>query len=818
MCFVYSSSGKQRIISGSSETLSYNPLPETNIKVEDNTQVFNINNTGELNILCYSTNKLKEYTQAQNKKSGSNQVIIRKNTISENQIISINNSLLELGFEKKTGSLLFLDDLINKYEFLDPNIKFSSFWEVQLIHSSGTETINMNTLSEFHFSKPGPLSLLLTWDNFQGAEYKDLNINVTVTLDENKALSYWDISVEGVKGIKVKKVVFPKIGGLKDMGEEYLSVPYWMGKLYKNPRNFLAKEKSKKIGLAYPGRLSLQCWALYNPDKCGFYVSCNDSLAYKKDFSFTLDTLNSLTYQMDNYPAFDSTLNFYDPPYQAVIGSFKGDWITTAELYREWGSRQRWCSESRLKNGLIPSWLEETALWVWNRGKSDNVLLPAADLRQRLNLPVSVFWHWWHGCPYDTGYPEYFPPREGKKSFISAMSIAKAQDIHAIVYMACAAWMMTTESWEKENASKYTVKEINGSITSHSVNSFYPSQVARMCMATQFWRDKYASLCDSAVNTYQTNGVYMDVACNNPMCYDKSHDHTVGGGNYWVQNFGRLMEQIHSKVTHNNDPIMAGEGACEAWLPFLDAFLTLEVSNERWWGNASADFEPIPLFQAVYHQYGITYGSYSSLLVPPYDELWPKEYAPENPNKLLNKDFNKQFLMEQARAFVWGMQPTIANYQSFLPLERKEEINYLINLAKVRYQGLKYLLHGKFHRSPEIKFPEEKLNVSILSIYSVRDEGSVTSFKKTCPLIYSGTWKSDDNQLGIALASISDDPFRVNFSFNSNDYNLPSSGNIYIIDIDGKRKLTGYSNSKIKIDFVLPSKGLCIVEIIPGTD
>ena len=34
---------------------------------------------------------------------------------------------------------------------------------------------------------------------------------------------------------------------------------------------------------------------------------------------------------------------------------------------------------------------------------------------------------------------------------------------------------------------------------------------------------------------------------------------------------------------------------------------------------------------------------------------------------------------------------------------------------------------------------------------------------------------------GIALASISDNPIPVNFSINSKDYELPSSGEIYII-------------------------------------
>lgn len=82
-------------------------------------------------------------------------------------------------------------------------------------------------------------------------------------------------------------------------------------------------------------------------------------------------------------------------------------------------------------------------------------------------------------------------------------------------------------------------------------------------------------------------------------------------------------------------------------------------------------------------------------------------------------------------------------------------------------------------------------------------------------MIYSGTWKSDDNQVGIALASISDKPFQINYSFNSSDYNLPASGKVYMIDTEGKRLLTTYSDEKILINFMLQSKGLCLVEIVP---
>lgn len=80
-------------------------------------------------------------------------------------------------------------------------------------------------------------------------------------------------------------------------------------------------------------------------------------------------------------------------------------------------------------------------------------------------------------------------------------------------------------------------------------------------------------------------------------------------------------------------------------------------------------------------------------------------------------------------------------------------------------------------------------------------------------MIYSGTWQSDDKQIGIALASISDEPFRVSFSLNSSDYELQPSGRINIIDAEGKRFLSAYSNEMVNAEFILKPKGLCIVEI-----
>lgn len=730
-----------------------------------------------------------------------------KSNISDS-IVFIENNKVRLGFEKETGRLMVFTDKVNRHEFIDPEAINGVPWRIQLQSSSLNETI-LNEMSgvTFSFSKPNSSTLILKWDNFE--TLGDFRVEAKVALAKKEVFSYWDISVEGINDMGIKEVAFPRIEGLRDLENEKLVVPTWMGSLMSEPREMLSKG-SGKMEWIYPGALSSQVVAIYNADKCGFYASCNDSLNYRKNFSLTLDTLNTITYEMTNFPSFDTTTETYSLTYQAVIGSFKGDWIDVAGKYKEWAVQQRWAKESRFINGLTPAWLENTALWVWNRGKSENVIVPAMELKQSLGLPVSILWHWWHKCSYDDNFPEYLPPREGKDAFIEAVQSARDAGVNVIVYMNAIQWGDVTEEWKSGKVMPYTVKDINQNEISHVYNVFSGNALVNMCIGTSFWRDHYSSLCDSVVNTYQTSGVYMDQTCLSRMCYDKNHGHVPGGGNYWVENSAKMICQIRSKDFGDKKPIFTGEGSSENWLPHLDAFLTLEASRERYAGVDN--IETIPFFQAVFHQYGITYGSYSSLVSPPYDELWPIEFAPKDAEQPLDEIFDKQFLMEQAKSFVWGVQPTIANYHTFLESEKIEEIDYLMEIVKTRYNALDYLLYGEFCRNPDLYIPRENIDISRLSIYAGRTGKTVTSFEKNVPSLYVGTWKAKNGNIAIALASISDAPITVSFVVKPEQYGILPKGNINIITSSGKKFLDRYTRSA-HIDLELEPKGICIIEL-----
>lgn len=170
--------------------------------------------------------------------------------------------------------------------------------------------------------------------------------------------------------------------------------------------------------------------------------------------------------------------------------------------------------------------------------------------------------------------------------------------------------------------------------------------------------------------------------------------------------------------------------------------------------------------------------------------------------------------MEQARSFVWGMQPTMANYHEFLSTKRGVEINYLVDLVKVRYKALKYLLYGEFIRPPQIEIPEEVIPISRLSIYAGQKD-RVKTFQENIPLLYTSAWKANDGSLGIAIAGINSTPSQIKFSMDSISYNIGKSGKIYMITAEGEKLLTIYKNGNSHINFKLSPDGICFLKIIP---
>lgn len=730
------------------------------------------------------------------------------------QTLYLQNGKLKIGLDAQTGLLREFSDLTTNFNFLDENVENMGLWQVDLLPGTEPKAITPSAAKIFKVerSKENPLEWQAVWEGFNLSEAPQMRIIVSTELDNNTPVSRWSITVANLGSLRIEKVKFPRIVNIRRQEDERLAVPVWMGQVTDNPREVISKisAEGRQLEWPYPGTLSLQCLTFYRENGPGLYLSCDDTAAFRKTFAFWGDTLQRINYEMGHYPENqNSPRTTYFPSYRAIVGTFQGDWITAAEQYREWGTKQNWAQQSRLSRGLVPDWLLNTGMWVWNRGRSEKVLQPAVALQKELGLPVSVFWHWWHGCAYDTGFPEYLPPREGTETFKKALADAHQHDIRAIVYMNQRLWGMTTQSWNEKGAERFAVKTINGTVHPEVYNTFTGQACASMCLATPFWRNTYAGITEEAVRFLGVDGIYMDQACSSLLCYDPTHGHPLGGGTFWMNGFRQLSTDIRARTKRTRNVLLAGEGSGEAWLPYLDLMLTLQVSRERY-ATPADGWVVIPFFQAVYHAYGVTYGNYSSLTYPPYDELWPAEFAPKEPLKLLDQKYSDQFYLEQARTFAWGVQPTIANFLPSHLQERQEETAYMIKLAKIRAQTTKYLLYGTFLRSPLYHAPEVAVDLSRLSIYAGQREG-LKSWQNKYSSIVSGTWRAKDGSIGISLASILNEP--MSLTLDVKPYKLKAGTMIFITDESGKRAM-GTVRKDENVNVNLPARGACVIELI----
>lgn len=727
--------------------------------------------------------------------------------------VQLKSRFLELTFSGRNGNLT---KMIKSDHTILTDALATGLWEVNLLTRLEQKIkITPEDLKKFDTRVIGNDQLELIWSGSDVQNLSGISVRATVSLAADDSLSYWNLQVSGLGDYAVESLAYPIIGGIQSTSQSLMSVPSWMGHLYENPSAVLQSMKEKAFRWVYPGHLSMQFISLYQPGRSGIYLACDDAKAFQKDFKLGLNEKSGLEFQVLNYPEFKFGLGTYAIPYQVVIGGFQGDWFKAAEIYRNWGTKQEWAKTSRLKNDLVPEWLKSTGLWVWNRGRTKEVLDPAVAIKKKVQLPVSVLWHWWHGSSYDDSFPEYIPPRDGKSRFMEDLRQAQSQKVNAIVYMNQMQWGRSTASWETEGALKHAAKNRDGSTTDHVYNIFSGKSLTNMCLATNSWRDKYTSLADTVLNSYGVNGIYMDQACLSRMCFDPSHGHKLGGGNYWADGAGKLTVQIRERInaTAKNKITLSGEGVSEAWLPYLDAFLALQVSMERYAGTGATT--PIPLFQAVYHPYAVIYGNYSSLLKPPYDEKWPEAQKPSDALTLLDEKYNQQFLMEQGRSFVWGMQPMLSNYLPSLDKDRKKEMEYLYALVKVRNQATDYLLHGKMMPNIRLDVPSQKMDISKLSIYAGQKE-KVTHFEKSYPTVYSSVWLSARESLGIALTNVGSTDFKADLRLNLDQYELMGkNGSIYHITATGKKRGVSFKNGSIDHQVIIPARSSLFIEIQP---
>jgi len=719
---------------------------------------------------------------------------------------------LQIGFDAATGSLREL--VHGGFNQIADNPASPGLWQILVLNGETSQELSAERAGTPVIERTGGdgSGWRLVWDKVAVNGMEPLRVEVTAqTSQPGTSLSRWELSVVKPKEVRLKVVRFPRVGDLRERADERLAIPRELGILSHNPRKlFQGKDgKGARIPWHSPWPLSVQCLAFYQQDGPGFYAACDDTEGFRKSFEMWGDGKGRIRFEVVHEPEQEAAgQGEFRLPFGVVLGAFEGDWMTAARIYRESPAAKTIAARGRLHRGLTPPWVAETGLWLWNRGRSPQVLEPATVMRDHLQLPVSVLWHWWHNCPYDAGFPEYLPPREGTEPFRSALAEAERKDVRAILYMNQRLWGTRTESWTRERAETWAVKKPDGKTNTETYNVFMKAPCAPMCIGTRFWREKYAGLAREVLCDLKPAGIYMDQTGVIASCHDPSHGHIKGPGRYWTDGLAMLAAEIRDRASPRGPVALGGEFCGEPWIGNLDLTLALSVSHDRI--GASPDYEPIPFFQAVYHGGTVVFGSMAGLVHPPYDEKWPQELAPPGRLTLLDRKFSSQFRLDHARTFAWGMQPMLANFLPSQLTERAGELDYVTRMARTRMRALKYLLHGAWLRPPPLDVPEQEIDVAKVGSYTPLKES-----KRTYPVALAGAWRAPDGDVGIALASISDGKLDLSLPIDANAYGLKDGRAVFLIDETGRRRLGTFDAREPVLKMELPPRGICVIEFCP---
>jgi hypothetical protein len=446
------------------------------------------------------------------------------------------------------------------------------------------------------------------------------------------------------------------------------------------------------------------------------------------------------------------------------LGTYGGTWLDAAGIYREWALNQRWCSKGPISERPIPGWLQEIPAWIWNRGRAREVVQDTIRLSEYLNRPVALDWYWWHGNPYDTMLPEYLPPRDGKDEFREAIRRLHRRNLRSIVYINGRCCDIKSQYCRRDSS----IKTKSGEIQTERYCKYTNAELAVMCPYTDYWQETISDIVKS-LNEFGLDGVYIDQISSAPPrpCFSTSHGHPEAGGSAWAEGNRSILERAGSRArSMNSEAMLCSEGCCEVYLDLLDAFLTLSPSYERMglFKSYGDSWEPIPMFNSVYHEHVITFGTYASLTDPPYDELWPpRERSSED-------DFTRyadQFDLEIARCLIFGQKPMIANFRA-LQLKRpviRESLRFFREAILLHEHLEDHLVRGRYLGSIDLDVPRMHVDCLNRGIYTLPGEAVVTP--RTVPSILTSTWKASDGSVAVVLANI---------SHQSQILDLPSNG------------------------------------------
>ncbi len=660
------------------------------------------------------------------------------------------------------------------------------------------------------------VALTLAWDDISGGDGKKiLSAQAKVSADAGSPYLRWNVTVNNRSSkYGVWNVDFPRFESIMPMGNAKstgLFLPWGQGRVVDNP--FASEEKF--FGQYPAPSAPMQYSAVYGSEG-GLFLATHDGRMHIKQFVYECrKNSGAVTYYNRNLPENRGKVGVgFNMPYDFVLTSFKGGWFDAARLYREWAVKQVWCSGGPLATRKdVPDWYKKLTFWTiqWEQKSYRNWDEISARLKDydmtgddltvddvykiaaTMGVPYATHWHGWHKFRSDQGnggVSDYFPPMIGDEGFREQVKKVHDAGVRFIPYI-CGLWEKHLDSFRERDVLKHCIKDKAG----QDYGWIYgEAHLDWLCPYTKFAQDEIAAISRKLVE-YGVDGIYYDTLSGNAFqCFDRSHGHTLGGGNYWAMGNREMLKKSREAIREvNPEAIMLSEQPSEAYLDVLDGILLF---------NVQAMPGAVPAFQAVYHDYFLLYGNYIGFPAA-------VEHLP----------------MFAGESLVHGDQLGVFNvWPIFLPnhprkelsaywedeAKRKKNVDFLVHIARLKHNsGYKFLSLGEMEKP--LVFADE------LPIMEAQQQ-AWTKGNRRMPAVINSVWKAPDGTLGLVFCNVSESSQEARYTIDVTEYGLPAGRNYTVIEHheNGASMVAGrYDRAVFERVETIPARRAKILEIKP---
>lgn len=633
--------------------------------------------------------------------------------------------------------------------------------------------------------QPNATRLQVTIDHMRYDDGREVEVVAEVVWEMQEGLLQGRLQrLELPQGITPAALAFPDLRIPYTEGAQWL-VPLDLGMLVDEPLRDAVNAPNMRACRREWAHMQLTAWFAGHK---GLYLDSRDTDGWMKSMLLRVGqgTAEVCIEHLLPQPV-SGKLDF--PRYPVSVGAFRGGWYEAARIYRPWALRQQWAS--RGPDQRRDSYVAQVACWLWLRGRIHNVCPAAKEVARRLGLPVALDWYWWHKHPYDTNYPDYFPPREGTEAFAAAVADLQRHGIWVQVYTNGMSWDQQEPRWETEGRKCTTVLR-NGEYWGHVYNTWMNRRLMHTCGAAEGWH-RQALITADGVAALGLDGLYMDqiaIVGGSRPCFSTDHGHVPGGGSYGVQGFRQLFAKVRQR---HPELVLSSESVSEVYQDLLEACITLQTSWEASRGEAGCRGTTlVPLFHAIYHGHAVVFGNYAHIDgITPWDDLWPQEARPdpseEQPWHLLCPD---QFALDMARTVACGCQPLATNL-TMAHLQDPElaaDVAFFLDLARFYHAHREWLLWGEMLAPGALECATVEVNCIQRSIFT--PPSTIQPFVVSRPAVLHSAWRSPDGSAGLFL-----------FNYTRQDQVVSISRSDGLAPHDGAVQRT------------VPARGLCFVPL-----